>query len=239
MPERIRLMKEWYKTPEGWKAKRYMWGEDFEVKPDGSFRIDDLEPGKYQISLRMSRTENSFGEDLIRAHVDVTVPPLPPGVTLAKEPVDVGEVPVTLLPRLARGDVATDFTVETTDGKPLKLSDYKGKYVVLKWFWNWSELDVETPALKKAYETMQKEPDKWVLITLGFDQDMKTTKKRVADHQLPGIHARVPKYEDFPQGYMGSPSTVCMIDPDGKVLARNLHVIKLDSEIAKVMLERP
>jgi hypothetical protein len=239
MPERIKLLKAWYNTPEGKIGKRYMWGEDFEIKPDGSFRIDDLEPGKYQLNLRMSRTENGFGEDLVRAYVDFTIPPLPAGVTLAKDPVDVGEVPVTLLPNLARGDVAPDFTVETIDGKPLKLSDYKGKYIVLKWFWNWSELDVEAPALKRAYEAMQKEPDRWVLITLAVDTDIETTKKRAADHQLPGIHTRVPKYEDFPQAYHPSPSTLCIIGPEGKVLARNLHVVKLDTEIAKLMLERP
>ena len=33
----------------------------------------------------------------------------------------------------APGQPAPDFTLTTTDGKPAKLSDYKGKYVVLEW----------------------------------------------------------------------------------------------------------
>jgi peroxiredoxin Q/BCP len=35
---------------------------------------------------------------------------------------------------LKEGDVAPDFTLPGTDGKTHKLSDYKGKAVVLAWF---------------------------------------------------------------------------------------------------------
>ena len=35
---------------------------------------------------------------------------------------------------LKEGDTAPDFTLPGTDGKPHKLSDYKGKAVVLAWF---------------------------------------------------------------------------------------------------------
>ena len=35
---------------------------------------------------------------------------------------------------LKEGDIAPDFTLPGTDGKTHKLSDYKGKAVVLAWF---------------------------------------------------------------------------------------------------------
>jgi thioredoxin-dependent peroxiredoxin len=42
------------------------------------------------------------------------------------------QAPATV--ELKEGDVAPDFTLPGTDGKPHKLSDYKGKGVVLAWF---------------------------------------------------------------------------------------------------------
>ena len=42
------------------------------------------------------------------------------------------QAPATV--ELKEGDVAPDFTLPGTDGKPHKLSDYKGKAVVLAWF---------------------------------------------------------------------------------------------------------
>ena len=42
------------------------------------------------------------------------------------------QAPTTV--ELKEGDTAPDFTLPGTDGKTHKLSDYKGKAVVLAWF---------------------------------------------------------------------------------------------------------
>ena len=237
--EQVKLRREWEKTPEGRKRMRHMWSEEFDINPDGTFRIDDLMPGKYAIQLRLFRTENGFGEDLVECDKEFTVPELPPGVTRLDEPLDIGTVPVKLKERTEPGKPAPDFTVTTLDGKPLKLSDYKGKFVFLKWWWQWSEMDVDAPAIRKAYEAMQKDPNKnWVLITIGFDQELQTSRKRVADHRIPGIHCHVPNQDKFPRAYMGSPSTICIVGPDGNVISRNLQVLQAETEVAKIMLER-
>ena len=73
-----------------------------------------------------------------------------------------------------------------------------------------------------------------------FDQEIATARKRVADWEIGGVHAYVgPDYtKTMPPEYFGSPATVCIIDADGKVLAKSLDVEGLDTEIAKVLLER-
>jgi hypothetical protein len=181
--------------------------------------------------------ENGFGEDVVDCEKEFTVPELPPGVTRLDEPLDIGMVPVKLKPRALVGTVAPDFEVTTIDGKPLRLSDYRGKYVLLRWWWGWSELDVDVPALKKAWETMQKEGD-WALITVGFDKEIETTKKRAAEHQIPGIHCRIEDYKLFPAAYLGSPSQMIIIGPDGKVLARNIQGVQAETAVARVLLEK-
>jgi RNA polymerase sigma factor (sigma-70 family) len=235
--EQMRWQKEWEKSPAGRQRLRNQWSEEIDINPDGSFRIDDLTPGKYQVQLRILRTENSFGEDLVECWTEFVVPPLPDGKDRLDEPLDIGTVPVKLKPRTVVGKPAPDFEATTIDGKPLKLSDYKGKYVMIKWWWSWSELDTEVPALKKAWQTMKKEPD-WVLITIAFDNDPAVTKKRALDHDIPGIHCHMADYDKNFKAYLGSPSTLCIVGPDGKVLARNIHAIAAPTEVAKIMLEK-
>jgi hypothetical protein len=49
----------------------------------------------------------------------------------------------------------------------------------------------------------------------------------------------MPNYAtDFPKAYEGSPSTLILIGPDGRVLARNLHAENADTEVAKILLEK-
>jgi hypothetical protein len=236
--QRKAWQKEWEKRPEAKARRRFMWAEDFDwnVKADGTFRIDDLEPGEYSAQFRILRTENGFGEDLVTCEKTFTVPPLPAGVNQMDEPLDLGVIPADLIPRNRVGKPAPDFEATTLDGKAIKLSDYKGKYVLLKWWWQWSKMDVEAPAMIKAYRAIENNPD-WVMITIGFDEHVKTTAARVNDREIPGVHCHVAGEEKFPRAYLGSPSTVCIIGPDGKVLARNLHTVNVDTEVAKILLE--
>ena len=235
--EKVKLRRAWEKTPQGRKYLRVMWGEDFDINPDGTFRIDDLEPGRYGVQLRILRNENSFGEDLVECSTEFTVPELPAGATRMDEPLDVGTVPVKLIPRTEPGKPAPEFAATTLDGKPIKLSDYKGKYVLVKWWWSWTEMDVEAPAMRKAHEAMQRVGN-WELITVALDDELETAKKRLRDHPMPGIHCHVAGQDKFPRPYMGSPSTICIIGPDGNVVARNVQTLQAETEIAKIMLER-
>jgi hypothetical protein len=240
MEEKIRGQREWeLSTPEGRLSMERQWAEPFAIRPDGTFRIDDLLPGKYEVQLRMFQHENHFGIDRVMAFADFEIPPLPEGKDRIDEPLDLGTVQVKTKPQLVLGKPAPEFSLTTIDGKPIKLSDFKGKTVVLKWWWNWSEMETEGPAINRAYEVIRKDPN-CVLITVAFDQEIETTRKRVADWKLGGIHCHAgwDANKAMPQDYFGSPSTMCIIGPDGTVRAKNLMVQEAETEIAKVLLER-
>jgi cytochrome oxidase Cu insertion factor (SCO1/SenC/PrrC family) len=51
------------------------------------------------------------------------------------------------LANVAAGQAAPDFALTDIQGKPQKLSAYKGKYVVLEWF------NSECPFVQKHYES--------------------------------------------------------------------------------------
>lgn len=55
------------------------------------------------------------------------------------------------------GDVAPDFTLETIDGKAIKLSDYRGKNIILNFWATWcGPCRYEMPSLQSAHDTWQK-----------------------------------------------------------------------------------
>lgn len=67
---------------------------------------------------------------------------------------------------LQTGQAAPDFTLQTLDGKPAKLSDYKGKVVMVNFWATWCEdCRTEMPALEKAYEAHKDQG----LVILGVD----------------------------------------------------------------------
>jgi hypothetical protein len=235
--QQMKYERAFYKSPAGQELRPYQWGREIDLWPDGSFRLDDILPGKYYAYFRIFHYENDFGEDLVDCRTEFTVPAFAAGVTRMDEPLDLGTIPVTLKPRALVGTVAPDFEARTLDGKALRLSDFRGKYVFLKWWYPSHELDEEAPAIKKAWQTMEKQGD-WILINIGFDKEMETIRKRAAEYQIPGIHCQFEDAKKFPRAYMGSPSSIYIIGPDGKVLVRNIQAIQAASEVGRVLLEK-
>jgi AhpC/TSA family len=55
------------------------------------------------------------------------------GATIHQEP-PPAQPPTPLVPTLKAGDVAPAFALQGSDGKVHRLSDYKGKTVIIAWF---------------------------------------------------------------------------------------------------------
>ena len=135
-PEEYRAIEEAFaRTPEGRQYKEWIFGRNFEVNPDGTFRIDELPPGKYTVTIRSfeEQPEVSFMEDVARTEVKFEIPaPSATQPTLsAAQPIDVGTAVPESLHRLRPGDAAPDINVTTLDGQPWRLADQKGKIFIL------------------------------------------------------------------------------------------------------------
>lgn len=112
---------------------------------------------------------------------------------------------------------APDFTLPDLQGKPVNLSDFRGKWVVLDFWGSWCGWCVKGfPALKKAYENYG---DKIVVIGIDCNESEADWKAGVKEHDLPwlnlynGMDRKL--YEAY--GIEGFP-TKAIINPEGKLV---------------------
>jgi len=135
------------------------------------------------------------------------------------------------------GNVAPDFTMNDTEGKPVSLSQYKGQYVLVDFWASWcGPCRGENPNVVAAYKKYKNKNFTVLGVSLDEDKDawMKAIQKdglnwkNISD--LKGWQsAVVPVY-----GIEGIPYNV-LLDPEGKILATELRDKELDAFLSKTL----
>ena len=120
------------------------------------------------------------------------------------------------------GSVSPTFAYENTDGKIIKLEDFKGKYVYVDVWATWcGPCRAEIPHLKKTEEAFHGKNIEFVSISVDVMKDKEKWKKFVAEKQLGGVQVFADKdwRSDFVTGYkiQGIPRFI-LIGPDGKIV---------------------
>lgn len=133
------------------------------------------------------------------------------------------------------GSTAPDFIATTLGDAKIKLSDFRGKIVLIDFWATWCAPCVaELPNVTKAYEQFA---DKGlVVISISFDKDAATARKFARGKQMtwPQIWADGGDKSDLAKLYnvSGIPATF-LIGPDGKVVAKDLRGDKLLASVRK------
>lgn len=193
---------------------------------NGTFRVGNVRPGNYYLNISVTNPDrpDNYYEHIGSANKQVTIPPAP--LDKPNEPFDLGEVPLQIRGTMRVGKRAPAFEVKTLDGKPLKLADFKGKYVLLDFWATWAgtrTLDVQI--LKALHEAYAKD-DRLVMIGLNFDHELKPAETAIAQGGMKWTQCYVGSWNQstLPASYgiQGLPETL-LIDPEGKIAARNLR----------------
>jgi len=131
------------------------------------------------------------------------------------------------------GSEALDFTQNDPDGKPVKLSSFRGKYVLLDFWASWCvPCRQENPGLKALYARYK---DKgFEIIGISVDEDGRRWRRAIVEDALPWIHVSDLKRESSLANLFGVqpiPDNF-LIDPDGRIVVKGLHGKALEEALA-------
>src|ERR1700678_4109474 len=145
-----------------------------EIGPDGAFRVEDVPAGAYILSIDIQPVDGP-NRPIAAGTQDFTVPQMPTGQS--DIPLQLPPVQLIMLKSVNVGDVAPEIAANTIDGKPLKLSDYRGKYVLLNFWATWCGPCVaEVPNFKAVYAAFGSD-ERFAMINLSLDGTADDAKK--------------------------------------------------------------
>jgi len=137
------------------------------------------------------------------------------------------------------GFVAPAFTLNDQNGKPVSLSDFKGKYLLLDFWASWcAPCRAENPNVVKAYNLYK---DKnFTILSVSIDEEIFKSAwlKAIIKDNLPWTQVRDDEKSKSMvrklYGIKGIPDNF-LISPDGKILARTLRGVNLTDKLAEIL----
>lgn len=133
------------------------------------------------------------------------------------------------------GHKAPDFTVKSIKGDSIKLSSFKGKYVMLDFWASWcAPCRAENPNVVKAYAKYKNKG--FNIFGISLDISMNDWEKAINDDKLTWTHGSDLERFEGPTEHLyhieAIPSNF-MIDPQGIIVAKNLSGQALEDFLNK------
>ena len=148
------------------------------------------------------------------------------------------EEKLTIAENTEVGKDAMDFTQNDTLGHPVSLSSFRGKYVLLDFWASWcGPCRAENPNVVKAYAKFHAKGFDVLSVSLDRTVDKEKWLKAIHDDRLAWTQvsdlgfwnnavAREYGITSIPQNFL--------IDPQGKIVGKNLHGEDLEKKLSEI-----
>ena len=118
---------------------------------------------------------------------------------------------------LKPGTAAPEFVLNDINGNTVKMSQFRGKTVVLIFWASWCpDCRAEVPALKELQA--KTDPNKVVFVSISSDRTVEAWKKYVAENDLKGVQLYRDKSKVSEDYHVKWIPSQYVIGPDGKVV---------------------
>jgi peroxiredoxin len=140
---------------------------------------------------------------------------------------------------LSIGSIAPDFTQPDVNGTPVKLSSFRGKYVLLDFWASWcGPCRMENPNVVKAYNKYKDKNFTIMGVSLDSPTGKADWKAAIQKDGLTWTQVSDLKYGDNAAAILYSVQSIpanFLLDPNGKIVAKNLRGSDLDDKLAELL----
>ncbi|MGD2174868.1 MAG: carboxypeptidase regulatory-like domain-containing protein, partial [Candidatus Brocadiaceae bacterium] len=213
---------QWRNSEEGRAFRKEHYGSyHVEAQPDGSFRGEDVPPGDYTLWITLQQPTRPGRRPEVLAQAKETF-----SLQEGSGAVDLGTVEAVPLTRLESGQRAPDISFETLKGERMRLSDFRGRHVLVDFWATWCGPCLgETPHLVEVWEEFGERED-FAMVGLSLDKGKDKPRAYAEEKGMEWVQGFLGDWSatNVPDrfGVRGIPA-IFLIDPEGQIVARDLR----------------
>lgn len=137
---------------------------------------------------------------------------------------------------LAIGQIAPEISLQNPDGETISLSSLRGNYVLIDFWAAWCRpCRAENPNLVRAYSKYSNQ--NFEILQVSLDRTRDKWLQAIEQDGLPWVHISDLKYwrsEAAIDYQVSAIPASFLIDPDGKIIAKNLRGVRLEAMLKEI-----